>query len=1074
MGRLQPETSAEFHLLRCLREGRMCNYADVVIDDDKRVRAKFLRDVVVARLSDVSVAPTAIALNNAIIDGDLDCAGFGSAADPLPPLDLAGSIIDGTLNLTDSCWTSVRLDDCTLSGLTASRLRSDGAISAQRLAFDVGEPAALELDVEPTLTVDLEGLIAGSNVLLNELGRRSSARSAGFGACWLLLGQCRVGGSLVLSGSLLRNADGYALAMQGADIAGSVLLEPSGRYRFETMGLVQMFGARVAGNLEASGSGLRGRNGIALSLDNASIGGRAVFQSFERMRFEAKGGIWMSNADIGGQLNLIGACLDGPAEYALQMNGAKIHAAMLFRSDENFRFESVGTLSLREARIATLDGAGASCDAGAGHIALYMDGAEISGNVILRFQDKWRFESSGTVSVLDAKIAGVLDVSGGLLDGKGQEALLLDRAEINGGLKLSAADKQRFEARGTVQLARARIGSDVNCAGGWLITKGGYALWASGAEIRGNVDLGIANRRRFGARGLIDFTGAQIGGAFDASGACIVNVGGNALVLDSATVTGSVSLCASGRRHFRANGTLSLMGARIGALLQCSGARLTNTNTNPGRGAIVGDRATIAGSVFLNNTSQCRFTAVGGVRFLGASLGGQFNCLGAHFINATDDALTLELASVARSVFLRSSASARFSAKGRVNLSGARIGSQLECDGARFLNRGGVSLCAAGAQIGASAFLRGGGRHPFESCGAIDMRGCEIDGNLELGRTDPQTLRERIVSPQTLLDLTGATVRRTLQVRLGARSAGVIVLRGARVGELDDDGGAGWGTPARYRPARRQSTSNNSIAGILLRLDGFVYERLGSVLSASQAGAAADARSIWQLRKRWLEQQYIQTRPTAQDFFPQPHEHLVKTLQLMGHDRDARHIANHKSKHESRCGVNNRWQKFYKWVYRGLFGSGYLPERGVLTVFVWLLIGTAMVYGALWSNKLGDVVFVRSANSVEVVRSLMEPDRLAQSPTFDPDRDTRSKGTVSFGAVGKVQSRDVPCTGIYPPLYALDMMLPFVGLHIADKCEMADDAPVWAYTKAIYEMAGWLIVALAALTWTGVLRRDPG
>jgi hypothetical protein len=30
----------------------------------------------------------------------------------------------------------------------------------------------------------------------------------------------------------------------------------------------------------------------------------------------------------------------------------------------------------------------------------------------------------------------------------------------------------------------------------------------------------------------------------------------------------------------------------------------------------------------------------------------------------------------------------------------------------------------------------------------------------------------------------------------------------------------------------------------------------------------------------------------------------------------------------------------------------------------------------------------------------------------------------------------------------------------------------WVYGKAIYEIIGWVIVAVAALTWAGVLRKD--
>jgi hypothetical protein len=122
-----PEKKVE----RLLREGEPAEFNDVPAErvQDKTIRAGFLRALIAKRLTDASVAPLGITITDAIIEGDLVFRGFGSSSSPLPGLDLSRCEINGTLDLTESCWTSVNLESCTLRGLTAPRLRVESGFA---------------------------------------------------------------------------------------------------------------------------------------------------------------------------------------------------------------------------------------------------------------------------------------------------------------------------------------------------------------------------------------------------------------------------------------------------------------------------------------------------------------------------------------------------------------------------------------------------------------------------------------------------------------------------------------------------------------------------------------------------------------------------------------------------------------------------------------------------------------------------------------------------------------------------------------------------------------------------------
>ena len=100
---------------------------------------------------------------------------------------------------------------------------------------------------------------------------------------------------------------------------------------------------------------------------------------------------------------------------------------------------------------------------------------------------------------------------------------------------------------------------------------------------------------------------------------------------------------------------------------------------------------------------------------------------------------------------------------------------------------------------------------------------------------------------------------------------------------------------------------------------------------------------------------------------------------------------------------------------------------------------------------------------VDIVRTLSKPD---DAPTSS----ARSEPYPEF------KTRDIACDEVSPLLYALDTMLTVFQLHMESKCEFTDNTRsgrIGRLVKGVFSLLGWIIVTLAALTWTGVLRREP-
>jgi hypothetical protein len=217
---------------------------------------------------------------------------------------------------------------------------------------------------------------------------------------------------------------------------------------------------------------------------------------------------------------------------------------------------------------------------------------------------------------------------------------------------------------------------------------------------------------------------------------------------------------------------LHLIGCKIGAPIKLAGAAIKELDFTGSRVKEVNlDCAQIAFGVEASEG----FTAEK-IQALGARIGGQLNLNGATLHNTNGPALALDGAEIAYGVFANGS----FSAHGEVRALGARIGGQLNLNGATLHNTNGPALAIDRAEINGNMFATGytAGKETnyFAAEGEIRASGARIRGQLDLGHA---TLNN---PDGAALDLEGAEITGDVFANEGFTANGEIRASGARIG----------------------------------------------------------------------------------------------------------------------------------------------------------------------------------------------------------------------------------------------------------------------------------------------------
>lgn len=288
------------------------------------------------------------------------------------------------------------------------------------------------------------------------------------------------------------------------------------------------------------------------------------------------------------------------------------------------------------------------------------------------------------------------------------------------GLDLPGADTsndRRLRARFIRWLALGCEGSGyrlhesgLRILGALIVSDGPQEVEARGLDLTGcrlEHDLGLRNCR-FEAAPLL--RGANV----------------RSLFFDGSILPGlnADSLVAAGGVHMRGTmntGGVRLVNARIAGNLEFDGAKLLNTASD----ALNADGARIDGGLYLRVTTATgiplRTIATGKVRLVGARIGASIECHGAKLSNAGGIALSAERTRTDGDVVLQGA-----DITGEVQLSGARIGGDLNCRGANLSNSGGNAPWAAGADrlrwLGLqepSKFRQDFWPQPYEQCAKV-------------------------------------------------------------------------------------------------------------------------------------------------------------------------------------------------------------------------------------------------------------------------------------------------------------------------------------------------------------------
>lgn len=175
-----------------------------------------------------------------------------------------------------------------------------------------------------------------------------------------------------------------------------------------------------------------------------------------------------------------------------------------------------------------------------------------------------------SLSAGSARIEGSVYLNGSRVKGVGNKkagthfALDFAGAKIGGNVTLRVYQGCSFEAHSQITFLGAQITGAFNASGARLLNPGGIALNFTRADIRNSAFMTSDEGIRFTAKGELRFWITQIGGQFAINGALLENKRGQALSLDGATIRGNVFMLPSDNgTPVTINGDVRLVGSRI-------------------------------------------------------------------------------------------------------------------------------------------------------------------------------------------------------------------------------------------------------------------------------------------------------------------------------------------------------------------------------------------------------------------------------------------------------------------------------------------------------------------------------
>lgn len=377
----------------------------------------------------------ALRLAGAAVRGPLELPGA-----TVPALvELTGCTFDGPIDLYAADLAGWRLTRCTLPGLRAANLRARSELGLEECTV-TGPVVLSDARIEGPLRLigtrlDSAGdhALAGVRLMIRGVLDARDLQTDGE----VRLSGARIDGNIDLRGARLSHPGGDALEAAGVQVGGNLRCDRE----FSAQGRVVLAGASVAGDAVFSGAMLQGTTDpaeravlvlprgsadstAALVADRIAVHGNLVLDA----GFTAVGSIRVTNARVGGYLQLSGATLGEPAEPD---TGNGDHSQPV-------------------------------------PVALAADGIEVHGDLEARQAptgagDFGALQAYGQVRLVGAQVNGSASLTGVRLHGPGLDVLFADRLRIGGSLFMRG-----LVAAGSIRLHHANIGSTLDCTAAQL------------------------------------------------------------------------------------------------------------------------------------------------------------------------------------------------------------------------------------------------------------------------------------------------------------------------------------------------------------------------------------------------------------------------------------------------------------------------------------------------------------------------------------------------------------------------------------------------------------------------------
>jgi hypothetical protein len=437
-------------------------------------------------------------------------------------------------------------------------------------------------------------------------------------AIWL--SGAKVDGDIAMENIEISNTGGVAIVADGLRADFGVNLNGARLVGSSPMGTVRLLGVRINGQLQMQNAIVTNDSGPALSADEIRVDGSVILFNSQ---FAGKGGhaaVLMPGARITGNMMATGVRIENTAGGALVAERLEVGGNLFFTGMHASGAGELGTLNLRDADISgTVYGQKSSFENKSGP-CINAEQIRVAGNMLLSEMVADSSWSHGAVRMSAARISGQLNFRSCLLSndiGPALECealftqfnLVVRYAKISGAGQLGALRLHSGEVRGELSGEEVEIRND-----------SGPALHAEGLRVSGNLILDRAQIHGSGEFGAIRLFSASIGGQLGVTEASVSNYSGVAIHADAVRIGSALFLVGSTVEGASEIGLVRIPYARIGTELCLNGSRLSNKTGT----ALIVDSIQVDGIVTAHGLKADGAGELAVIRLRGAQIAGEF------------------------------------------------------------------------------------------------------------------------------------------------------------------------------------------------------------------------------------------------------------------------------------------------------------------------------------------------------------------------------------------------------------------------------------------------------------------